>query len=484
MFWTILLLLSGILLLYFFSSRTRSNREPPLDKGAIPWLGHALDFGKDAAKFLTRMKEKHGDIFTVRVAGRYVTVLLDPNSYDAVFEDVTSLDFTRYAQVLMERIFNLRLPNYKPDKEKAIMIRHFHGKSLLSLNHVMENHLRTLLTLETGALNQSDWKQDGLFNFCYSLMFRAGYLTIFGGEQNNNSADAASVYTEYHKFDALLMKMARNTLKSGEKQTSGSAKQRLWKLLAQAGLRQDSSSWLQSYRQHLQTEGADEETQRKAMLLQLWATQGNVGPAAFWLLAFLLTHSEAMREVKNEFKIVRVPGTNTLDPQQKTPVFDSVLEETLRLTAAPFITREVLQNKTLRMADGQEYDLRKGDRVCLFPFISPQMDPQIHLEPEKFKYDRFLMADGTAKIDFFKGGRRLKYYTMPWGAGTNACVGKPFAIQSIRQFVFLVLFHLDIKLHDPEAQVPEVDVSRYGFGMLQPNKELQIRYRCREHRFI
>lgn len=43
----------------------RAKREPPLEKGIIPWLGHALDFGKDAAKFLTRMKQKHGDIFTV-----------------------------------------------------------------------------------------------------------------------------------------------------------------------------------------------------------------------------------------------------------------------------------------------------------------------------------------------------------------------------------------------------------------------------------
>ncbi|MEJ1279125.1 transmembrane protein 189 [Cricetulus griseus] len=38
--------------------------EPPLDLGSIPWLGHALEFGRDAASFLTRMKEKHGDIFT------------------------------------------------------------------------------------------------------------------------------------------------------------------------------------------------------------------------------------------------------------------------------------------------------------------------------------------------------------------------------------------------------------------------------------
>lgn len=50
----------------------------------------------------------------------------------------------------------------------------------------------------------------------FTLSFRAGYLTLFGGEQNNNCADAANVYTEYHKFDSLLMKMARSTLKSGQ----------------------------------------------------------------------------------------------------------------------------------------------------------------------------------------------------------------------------------------------------------------------------
>lgn len=61
---------------------------------------------------------------------------------------------------------------------------------------------------------------------------------------------------------------------------------------------------------------------------------------------------------------------------------DSALDEALRLTAAPFITREVLQDKVLHMADGQQYLLRKGDRVCLFPFISPQMDPEIHQEPQ------------------------------------------------------------------------------------------------------
>lgn len=61
---------------------------------------------------------------------------------------------------------------------------------------------------------------------------------------------------------------------------------------------------------------------------------------------------------------------------------DSTLSETLRLTAAVMIKRAVLQDKTLRMASGQEYQLRQGDIVCLFPLLSPQMDPEIHRDPQ------------------------------------------------------------------------------------------------------
>ncbi|KAK6321310.1 hypothetical protein J4Q44_G00082860 [Coregonus suidteri] len=278
--------------------------------------------------------------------------------------------------------------------------------------------------------------------------------------------------------------MARTTLKPEEKRTAQKVRGRLWELLAPVGLGEGSGSspWLRGYRHLLQEEGTDEETQRRALLLQLWATQGNVGPAAFWLLGFLLTNPEAMRAVRREFSSISEQDSAQcplLDRLQHTPVFDSALEETLRLSAAPFITREVVQGKTLHMANGQEYQLRRGDRVCLFPFISPQMDPEIHQEPQRFKYERFLNQDGSVKKDFFKGGRLLKYYTMPWGAGTNGCVGKRFAISSIRQFVYLVLSHLDLELCDSEAQMPEVNTSRFGFGMLQPEGDLAIRYKPR-----
>ncbi|XP_061910081.1 prostacyclin synthase-like [Entelurus aequoreus] len=483
MIWTVFLLVHVVLLYFLLTLRSRSQGEPPLDKGAIPWLGHALEFGKDAAKFLRRMKLKHGDIFTVRVAGCYVTVLLDPHSYDCVINDSDSLDFQRYAEVLMERIFKLRLPHHhQPARTKALMKQHFLGMNLASLNVTMSRHLEALLKTEMSP-NQKYWNERGLFDFSYGVLFKAGYLTLFGAEPNNNCADPSCVYEEYRKFDNLLTKLARGTLKPEERKTAQSVRYKLWELLAPAGQTDNSTSmtWLHDYRQLLQQEGADEEMQRRAILMQLWATQGNVGPAAFWLLGFLLTNPEALSAVRREFKQISQMETSEaslLGTPGNTPVFDSALEETLRLTAAPFITREVLQGKTIQMANGQEYQLRKGDRVCLFPFTSPQMDPEIHPEPQKFQFDRFLNADGSSRRDFYKGGSQLKYYTMPWGAGTNGCVGKQFAINTIRRFVYLVL-NMDLELCDINAKMPEINASRYGFGMLQPQGDLLVRFKTR-----
>ncbi|KAM9859514.1 prostacyclin synthase [Aulostomus maculatus] len=480
MLWTIfLLLLNGILILIFlYPSRTRQKNEPPLDKGFLPWLGHALEFGRDAAKFLARMKDKHGDIFTVCVAGHHVTVLLDPNSFDAVLNDTVFLDVTRSRNQIIKRVFSLQLPSVKPTAERKWMEKHFKGLCLSELSGSMTTHVQNLLLNERRGCSPSGWRQEGLFSLCYSLLFRAGYLTLF--EKRDN---AAAVYKEFRKFDNLLAKLARCTLKRGESKTANSSRERLWELLSPDGAGSTSGSWQQSYHDFLQEEGVDAEMQKRALLLQLWTTQCNAGPAAFWLLGFLLTHPEAMEAVKSEIRgqesSPQQPPINRLEAHG-TPVFDSVLSETLRLTAAVMITREVVQDKILHMADGQEYHLRQGDKVCLFPLLSPQMDPEIHQEPQTFKYDRFLSDDGTVRDKFYKDGKRLKYYTMPWGAGSNICVGKEFAVAAIKTFVFLLLTHLDLELCDPDAKLPPVNSSRYGFGMLQPEGDLQVQYRLKQ----
>ncbi|KAM3839801.1 prostacyclin synthase [Vipera latastei] len=495
----LLLLLLLLLLLASLSGRTRWHNEPPLDKGHIPWLGHALAFGKDAAKFLSEMKEKHGDIFTVKVAGKFVTVLLDPHSYEVVlWESCAKLDFGQYARILMKRMFDVTLPNYDSNKEKAMLRPTLKDRNLDSLTKAMCLNLQSILLPGPDCANRQ-WKEEGLFQLSYSTMFRAGFLTLYGNESNNyedvNSQDkdrthSMEVYNAYYKLDRFLMKAARSTLSAVEKLKFCNVRKDLWNFFSMERLdsRVNQSVWLNSYKEHLVDLGVNEDMQTRAMVLQLWSTQSNAGPAVFWLLLFLLKHPPAMAAVQAEMEklfrnrrlttrpICEIINQDVLD---STPIFDSALNETLRLTAAPFISREVLQDMALRLAAGREYHLRKGDRLCLFPLISPQMDPEIYEEPEKFIYDRFLNSDGTEKKDFYKGGKRLKYYNMPWGAGVNACIGKFFAVNSIKLCVFHLLNCFDLELIDSAKKIPSFDKERYGFGMLQPETDVRIRYKLK-----
>uniref|UniRef100_A0A8C1Y6V0 Prostacyclin synthase n=1 Tax=Cyprinus carpio TaxID=7962 RepID=A0A8C1Y6V0_CYPCA len=461
--WTALLLL-GLAVLLLYVRRTRRRNEPPLDKGMIPWLGHALEFGKDAAKFLTRMKQKHGDIFTVRAAGQYITVLLDSNCYDAVLSDVVLLDQTSYAQVLMKRIFSLNLPSHNPESEKRRAEIHFQGTALTQLCSSMQNNLQHLVTPSEMGLKVSEWKKDGLFNFCYGLLFKTGYLTVFGAEKNNSAA-LAEIYEAFRQFDKILPKLARTTVNKEEKQIASSAREKLWKWLTPTHLdrKSEHQSWLGNYVQQLQDEGVDAETQRRAMLLQLWVTHGNTGPAAFWLLGYLLTHPEALRAVREE-----IQGGKHLrleERQKNTPVFDSVLSETLRLTAAALITREVKQDKKIHLSNG--HNNKNANSACLLVML------------QMFQFDRFLNADGTEKKDFFKDGVRVKCPSVPWGTKDNLCPGRQFAISAIKELVSTILTRFDLELCDKNAKLPLVDPSRYGFGILQPSGDLEIRYRIR-----
>ncbi|XP_006881814.1 PREDICTED: prostacyclin synthase, partial [Elephantulus edwardii] len=491
------LLLALLLLLVLTRRRSRRPGEPPLDRGTVPWLGHALEFGRDAASFLTRMKQKHGDIFTVLVGGRYVTVLLDPHSYDAVvWEPRAKLDFHTYAVFLMERIFNVQLPDYDPSDEKARLKPTLLHKDLHALTEAMYTNLRTVL-LGDATEAGTGWHEMGLLDFSYSSLLRAGFLTQYGVEamprtdqsRAQDRVHSADIFHTFRQFDLLLPKLARGSLSVGDKDRVSKVKGRLWDLLSPSRLatRAHRSAWLESYLLHLEEMGVSGEMQARALVLQLWATQGNMGPASFWLLLLLLKHPEAMaavrRELEQALQSMEQPLSQMTTLPQKVldnmPVLDSVLSESLRLTAAPFITREVVVDLTMPLADGREFSLRRGDRLLLFPFLSPQKDPEIYTDPEEFKFDRFLNPDGSEKKDFYKDGKRLKNYNMPWGAGHNHCLGKIYAINSIKQFVFLVLTHFDLELTKPDVEIPAFDFSRYGFGLMQPEHDVPIRYQVR-----
>lgn len=493
--------LGGLYLLGAF--RRHRKGEPPLDKGPLPWLGHVLEFRKDTAKFLERMKEKHGDIFTVLLGGFYFTFIMDPLSFGSVVKEARAkLDFSKFAQHLVRRVFGYNGLEGDHKYMQMYSNKHLMGDGLAVMTQAMMANLQNLM-LHSAGDNQCDWHDDGLFNYSYNIVFRAGYLALFGNETVDTSGSqekakeedrhkSEKLFYEFRKYDQLFPNLAYGVLGPSQKREVERLKKLFWNTLSvQKMLNRDNiSGWVFDQQQVRAEHGMEEFMQDRFMLLLLWASQGNTGPSAFWLLMFLMKHPEAMKAVRAEVEeVLQETGQEvkrggplvdlTRDMLMKTPVLDSAVEETLRLTAAPVLTRAVLQDMDIRMADGREYNVREGDRVALFPYSAVHMDEEVHPEPNMFKYDRFLTADGKRKTDFYKNGKKVKYYTMPWGAGVTMCPGRFFATNELKQFVFLMLSYFEFELKNPDEKTPDIDVRRWGFGSMQPKQDITFRYRLK-----
>ncbi|XP_066537094.1 5-beta-cholestane-3-alpha,7-alpha-diol 12-alpha-hydroxylase-like [Hoplias malabaricus] len=495
--------LGGLYLLGAF--RKRRAGEPPLDKGPLPWLGHVLEFRRDTAKFLERMKKKHGDIFTVQLGGFYFTFLMDPRSFSTVVKEARAkLDFNTFARHLVKQVFGYHSMEddhkYIDGSSKKFLM----GDGLVELTQAMMTNLQNLMLHSMGSgEDEKPWQEAGLFFYCYNIVFRAGYLALFGNEpaktwgslekaKEVDRQQSDELFYEFRKYDLLFPKLAYGVLGPSEKMEAERLKRLFWNRLSvqKVKAKDNISGWVRSSQQIREENGIEEQMLDRYMLLLLWASQGNTGPASFWLLLFLMKHPDAMKAVRAEIQeVLRETGQEvkregplinlTRDMLLKTPVLDSAVEESLRMTAAPVLIRAVMEDMSLKMADGQEYSIRKGDRVALFPYTAVQMDPEIHPEPGTYKYNRFLTPEGEKKTDFYKAGKKLKYYTMPWGAGTTMCPGRFFATSELKQFIFLVLAYYDFELVNPDEAIPDIDANRLGFGTMQPTRDIQFRYRLR-----
>nr|XP_043879368.1 5-beta-cholestane-3-alpha,7-alpha-diol 12-alpha-hydroxylase-like [Solea senegalensis]XP_043879381.1 5-beta-cholestane-3-alpha,7-alpha-diol 12-alpha-hydroxylase-like [Solea senegalensis] len=497
-------LIGGLHLLGVF--RRRQPGEPPLDKGLIPWLGHVLEFRRNTLKFIERMTQKHGDVFTVQLGGFYITFLQDPISFGPFLkESRQKLDFNKFARFFVHRVFGYEAEGDEHHILQVSSNKHLKGDGLKVLTQAMMANLQNLMLHRIdGAADNSTWIEDGLFLYSYNILFRAGYLSLFGNttpesegseerSKEKDRAESEALFSEFRKYDQLFPNLAYGVLTPRQRLEAKRLMELFWNVLSMQKMRlkDNISRWIWDMQQFRNEKGMKESMIDRYMFVLLWASQGNTGPTSFWLLLFLMKHPEAMAAIKEEVdRVVKESGQEvqhggplvdlTHEMLMKTPILDSALEESLRLTAAPLLTRAVLQDMTLKMADGREYFIRKGDRMAIFPYSAVQMDPEIHPDPCSFKYDRFLNPDGSKKTDFYKQGKKMKYYNMPWGAGVSMCPGRFFASNEMKQFVFLMLIYFEFELKNPDDKIPESDDRRWGFGSMQPVRDVPFQYRLRD----
>lgn len=432
---------------------TRRPHEPPLVRPFIPLLGDALHFGRDAGAYLSALRARHGDVFTVLIAGQRMTFVLNPHDAPRVLKETEGLRFRDMADQISMRVFA-----HSPE----ILQRSSHAdiQSMFNL-HLKGDGLPVLGTRMGQALlrHQPGSGAGGLYPLIARWMFTAGSDVLWGQDLASDSA-----WQDFQRFDGMFPLLIAGV--PAWLLRAAAARQRLASRFGE--LRADASGLIKDRHAYFRDRG-DRRDRNALMVAVLWAAVANTIPAAFWTAAYILSHPDALAALRKELSGVALPLTE--ESLGRLVLLDSAIKEALRLTTGSLVLRHVVHDQELELEDGQRWRLRAGDRVCLYPYLTHH-DEEIYPDAERFRCDRFVAKDGPPQ--FFKRGRRLTIPLMLFGGGTTMCPGRFLAHQEIKIFIATLLQTMEVEL---KAPLPPLQRGRAGLGVYPPASELPARWR-------
>nr|AAA68867.1 cholesterol 7-alpha-hydroxylase [Mus musculus] len=483
---------------FIIGIRRRKVGEPPLDNGLIPYLGCALKFGSNPLEFLRAKQRKHGHVFTCKLMGKYVHFITNSLSYHKVLCHGKYFDWKKFHYTTSAKAFGHRSIDPSDGNTTENINKTFNktlqGDALCSLSEAMMQNLQSVMRPPGLPKSKSAvWVTEGMYAFCYRVMFEAGYLTLFGKDISKTDTQRAFIQNNldsFKQFDqvfpALVAGVPIHLLKTAHK-----ARERLAESLKHKNLyMRDQVSELIRLRMFLNDTLStfDDMEKAKTHLVILWASQANTIPATFWSLFQMIRSPEAMKAASEEVNgSLQSAGQELssggnaiyLDQEQlnNLPVLDSIIKEALRLSSASLNIRTAKEDFTLHLEDGS-YNIRKDDIIALYPQLM-HLDPEIYPDPLTFKYDRYLDESGKAKTTFYRNGNKLKYFYMPFGSGATICPGRLFAVQEIKQFLILMLSYFELELVESHTKCPPLDQSRAGLGILPPLNDIEFKYKLK-----
>ncbi|XP_042317883.1 cytochrome P450 7B1 [Sceloporus undulatus] len=474
----------------FLRRRRRRPGEPPLETGWIPFLGEALKFKNDATNFLLSLQQKHGDIFTVYLAGRYITFVLDPLQFASVIKNGKHLEFKEIADRISSQAFDhpsILKENYSNLSENVHRnYQYLTGKPLDTLSDSMMKNLQSIF--KTKFSQVTDWKMETVNKFCFSIIFEASFRTLYGKDPDADGHSVTdAIGDKFLKFDAKFSYLAASIPIEFLGETKGIRKElinffkheNMAKWLGVSEVIQDRKNMFEMY------EELGDYDKAAHHFAFMWASLGNTIPATFWTMYYLLRHPEALAVVHDEIDHLlqstgqeRGPGFNvrlTREQLDNLVYLESAINESLRMCSSSMNIRLTKEDFILKLEGNLEVSLRKGDYIAIYPPIL-HMDPEVYQDPEQYKFDRYV-ENGKKKTGFYKQGKKLKHFLMPFGSGASMCPGRFFAVNEIKLCLVLLLSYFDMELLEEKSI--GLDKSRIGLGICLPDSDVMFRYKLK-----
>ncbi|XP_074134879.1 cytochrome P450 7B1 isoform X2 [Sminthopsis crassicaudata] len=406
-----------VLLLLALGVRGRRRRrpgEPPLINGCIPFFGVFFQMKKNPYKSIQDYQKKYGNIFTLKIIGNYFTFVLDPFQYPLVLKNHKKFSFEKFKCEFVKKIF---LVSIKPHMAKELKDSQKDMQSkLLDMSYDLMQNMKHIM--KERFLQAKNWETSQLYKFCRSLIFEVTYITFYGKDPGTNSGEViCELLKNFVKFDNEFL----------------------------------------SFLSPLPTLSLRTLKNVREKLIQNFSSE----------------HISNMQETSEIIKARKIFLDKFTDLQDHEKA-ESIINESFRMTSISSNVRFSEEDITLNLGN-EDVNLRKGDNIIIYPpFL--HYDPEIFEQPEKFKFDRFV-EDGKKKTTFFKRGKEVPYFLLPFGSGISKCPGRFLAVLEIKQLLIFLFMYFDLEFI--EFKPLEFSNSRILFGIQCPESDISFKYKLR-----
>uniref|UniRef100_A0A8D2LP03 Lanosterol 14-alpha demethylase n=1 Tax=Varanus komodoensis TaxID=61221 RepID=A0A8D2LP03_VARKO len=410
--------------------RLSNQKYPPYISSNIPFLGHAIAFGKNPIEFLENAYGKYGPVFSFTMVGKTFTYLLGSDAAALLFnsknEDLNAEDvYSRLTTPVFGKGVAYDVPNPVFLEQKKML------KTGLNVSQ-FKKHV-PIIEKETMEYFKT-WGDNGERNLFEAL----SELIILTASHCLHGKEIRSILNE--KVAQLYADL------------DGGFTHAAWLL----------PGWLPlpSFRdgRHL----TDDEI--AGMLIGLLLAGQHTSSTTSTWLGFFLARDKSIQE-QCYVEQISVHGEDSAplnyDQLKEMTLLDNCLKETLRLRP-PIMTMMRLA-KTPQTVAG--YTIPPGHQVCVSPTINHRLKDS-WIENLNFKPDRYLQDNPAS-------GEKFAY--VPFGAGRHRCIGENFAYVQIKTIwsTLLRLYEFDLV----NGYFPTIN---YTTMIHTPNNPI-IRYNRRSH---
>lgn len=415
----------------------------------LPVVGSLLDVARDPLGFVTRVRDRYGDVARIDLAGVPFVLLCSPADIDIVLRE-RSKDFGKGALgAEKRRLFGKGLATSDGElwrRQRQLAQPAFHRDRIADYAAVVGELARE-------AIERAPPTPLDLHAELMRLTLRVVGKLLFGADIARGDASAVAgalgdVLPYFTRQSSFFLRLAPRPLRRLARIRFERAVDRLDRVIAAiiADRRRDPADHRDLLAMLMAARDADgapmsDHQLRDEVMTAFLAGHETTALALSWTFALLARHPDVDRLVADE---LRAAPALTWPAVSALPMLGAVLKESMRLYPPAWI----LVRQAQRPVDLASCRIDAGAHVAICAW-SVHRDPRWFAQPAEFRPERWL-GDLEARLP------RFAYF--PFGGGPRGCIGSGLATMEatlvLATFLSRARFALEPdRMVDPEASI-------------------------------